>query len=74
MDRVPKKKKKIETRDLDNSNLTRFPLDDSFQGVRLFVLAFNNTTVTVPNNHINNTNNRNLRNIHTKYFLPRVNN
>ena len=65
---------KIETRDLDNNNLTRFPLDDSFQGVRLFVLAFNNTTVTVPNNHINNTNNRNLRNIHTKYFLPRVNN
>ena len=35
---------KIETRDLDNNNLTRFPLDASFQGVRrLFVLAFNNT-------------------------------
>ena len=33
---------KIETRDLDNNNLTRFPLDASFQGVRrLFVLAFN---------------------------------
>ena len=49
---------KIETRNLDNKNLTRFPLDASFQGVtRLFVLAFNNTTVTVPNNPINNTNN-----------------
>ena len=67
---------KIETRDLDNNNLTRFPLDASFQGVRrLFVLAFNNTTVTVtvPNNQINNANNRLLRNSHTKYFLPRVN-
>ena len=65
---------KIETKDLDNNNLTRFPLDASFQGVkRLFVLAFNNTTVTVPNNPINNTNNRVLRNSHTKYFLPRVN-
>ena len=65
---------KIETRDLDNNNLTRFPLDASFQGVRrLFVLAFNNTTVNVPNNPINNTNNRVLRNSHTKYFLPRVN-
>ena len=39
----------------------------------MFVLAFNNTTVTVPNNPINNTNNRVLRNSHTKYFLPRVN-
>ena len=65
---------KIETRDLDNNNFTRFPLDASFQGVRrLFVLAFNNTTVNVPNNPINNTNNRVLRNSHTKYFLPRVN-
>ena len=35
---------KIETRDLDNKNLTRFPLDVSFKGVRgLFVLAFDNT-------------------------------
>ena len=65
---------KIESRNLDNNNLTRFPLDASFQGVRrLFVLAFNNTTVNVPNNPINNTNNRVLRNSHTKYFLPRVN-
>ena len=64
---------KIEKK-LGNNNLTRFPLDASFQGVRrLFVLAFNNTTVTVPNNPINNTNNRVLRNSHTKYFLPRVN-
>ena len=56
---------KIETRNLDNNNLTRFPLDASFQGVRrLFVLAFNNTTVNVPNNPINNTNNRVLRNSH----------
>ena len=58
---------KIETRNLDNSNLTRFPhkIDASFQGVRrLFVLAFNNTTVNVPNNPINNTNNRVLRNSH----------
>ena len=65
---------KIETRNLDNNNLTKFPLDTSFQGVRrLFVLAFNNTTVTVPNKPINNANNRVLRNSHTKYFPPRVN-
>ena len=31
---------KIEARDLDNNNLTRFPLDASFQGVkRLFALG-----------------------------------
>ena len=36
---------KIESRNLDNNNLTRFPLDASFQGVRrLFVLPFNNTS------------------------------
>ena len=59
---------------LDNNNLTRFPLDSFFQGVRrLFVLAFNSTTVNVPNNPINNSNNRVLRNSHTKYFLSRVN-
>ena len=35
-----------ETRNLDNNNLTRFPLDASLQGVRrLFVLPFSNTTV-----------------------------
>ena len=58
------KKKKIETRDLDNNNLTRFPLDASFQGVRrLFVLAFDNT---------DNGAKKVERNSHTKYFLPRV--
>ena len=63
----------IESRNFDNNNLKRFPLDASFQGVRkLFVLAFNNTNVTVPNNLINNTNNTVLKNSHTKYFLPRV--
>ena len=65
---------KIESKNLDNSNLTRFPLDASFQGVRkLFVLAFNNTTVNVPNDSINNINNRLFRNSYTKYLLPRVN-
>ena len=34
---------KMESRNLDNSNLTRFPLDTSFQEVRrLFFLTFNN--------------------------------
>ena len=66
-------KTKIETRNSDNNNLPRYPLDASFQGVRrLFVLAFDNTTVNVPNNPINNTNNRVLRNSNTKCFLPRV--
>ena len=61
---------KIETRDLDNNNLTRFSLDASFQGVkRLFVLPFNNSTVNVSNNPINNTNNRVLRNSQAKYFF-----
>ena len=65
---------KIETRNLDNNNLTRFPLDASFQGVRiLFVLVFKNTEGTIPNNPINNTANRLERNSHRKYFLPRVN-
>ena len=64
----------IESRNFDNNNLKRFPLDASFQGVkrRLFVVAFNNTTVNVPNDPINNTNNRVERNSHTKWFLPRV--
>ena len=64
---------KIKTRDLDHNNLTRFLLDDSFQGVRrLFVLAFNNNTVDIPNNLINNSNKRVERDSHTKYFLSRV--
>ena len=65
---------KIESRNLGNNNLTRFPLHASFQGVRrLFAIVFNNTTVNVPNDTINNTNNRVERNSHTKHFLPRVN-
>ena len=56
---------KIETRNLDNNNLTRFPLDASFQRVRrLLVLAFNNTEGGA---------NKVERNSNTKYFLPRVN-
>ena len=65
---------KIETRNLDNNNLTRFPLDASFQGVRrLFVLVFNNTEVTITDDPINNTANRVERNSHTEYFLPWIN-
>ena len=46
-----------------------------FQGVRrLFVLAFNNTTVPVPNNPIDNTNNSlSLKKQPHKIFFPRVN-
>ena len=40
---------------------------------RLFVPAFSNGTVNIPNNPINNSNNRFLRNSHTEYFLPTVN-
>ena len=65
---------KIESKKLDDDNFTRFPVDASFQGVkRLFVLAFNNTTVNVPNDLTINTNNRVLKNNPQKYFLPRVN-
>ena len=63
---------KIETRDLDDHNLTRFPIDASFQGVRrLFVLAFNNTTADDDNDAINNTNNRVLGNSYRKYFFSK---
>ena len=56
---------KIESRHLDNSNVTRFPLDTSFQGVRkLSVLAFDNT---------DNGAKKVERNSPTIYFLPRVN-
>ena len=56
---------KIGTRNLDNNNLTKFPLDASFQGVRrLFVLDFDNT---------DNGDKKVERNSHTNYFLPRVN-
>ena len=57
-------KSKIETKSADNNNVTRLPLDASFQGVnRLFVLAFDNTD---GNKHVE-------RDSHRKYFLPRVN-
>ena len=66
-------KSKIETKTADNDNITRFPLDASFQGAnRLFVLAFNNTTEDDDDNPINNTANRVQRDSHRKYFLPRV--
>ena len=66
-------KAKIESRNSDD-NLTRFYLDASFKGIkRLFVIAFNNATVNVPNNPINNTNNKVVRDSDRKYFLPRVN-
>ena len=56
---------KIETKNLDNDNLTRFTLYAAFQGVRrLFVLAFNNTDGNA---------NKVERNSHKKYFLSRVN-
>ena len=55
-----KYKSKTETQELDNSNLKRFPLDASFQGVnRSFILAFDNTdgsTNTVERVNITNTN------------------
>ena len=58
-------KSKIETKEADANNLTRFPLDASFQGVnRLFVVAFGNT---------NNGANKVERDSHRKYFLLRVN-
>ena len=58
-------KSKIETKAADSNNVTRFPLDASFQGVnRRFVLAFDNP---------NNGDNKIERDSHRKYFLPRVN-
>ena len=48
----------------DNNNVTRFPLDASFQDVnRLFVLAFDNTE---------NGNKNFERDSYRKCFLPRV--
>ena len=61
---------KIETKTADNGNVTRFSLDTSFQGVdRLFVLAFDNTTLANGNDGPN----RAKRDSYRKYFLPRVN-
>ena len=55
---------KIETKNLDVNNVTRFPVDVSFQGGnRLLVLAFDNTE---------NGNKKVERGSHRKYFLPRV--
>ena len=55
---------KIETKTADNNNITRFPLDASFESVnRLFVIAFDNT---------NNDANKVEIDIYRKYFLPRV--
>ena len=58
-------KTKIDTKQEDNNNLTRFYLDASFQGVkRLFVVAFDYT---------DNGASKVERNSQRKYFLPRVN-
>ena len=58
-------KSKIKTKEVDANNLTRFPLDASFQGVnRLFFLAFDNA---------NNGANKVEKDSYRKYFLPRVN-
>ena len=57
-------KSKKETKAADNDNITRFPLDASFQGAnRLLALAFNNTYGIA---------NKVERNSHRKYFLLRV--
>ena len=57
-------KSKTETKNLDANNVTRFPLDVSFQAVnRLFVLVFDNTE---------NGDKKVKRDSHRKYFLPRV--
>ena len=57
-------KSKMETKTADDNNVTRFPLDASFQGVnRLFVLAFDNTE---------NGNKKVERDSHRKYFLQGV--
>ena len=57
-------KSKVETKNLDNNNVTRFPFDASFQGASgLFVLAYNNT---------NGNADQVERDSHRKYFLPRV--
>ena len=57
--------RKIESRNLENNNLTRFHLDASFLEVRrLFVVAFGNT---------DNVDKKVERNSHRKCFLPRVN-
>ena len=55
----------METKEADANDLTRFPLDASFQGVnRLFVLDFDKTE---------NGASKVERDSHRIYFLPRVN-
>ena len=57
-------KSKIETKTADNDNITRFPLDASFQRAnRLFILAFNNTTEDDGNPTNNTTNKVEMENI-----------
>ena len=64
-------KARVESRNLDGQNPTRFYLDASFQGVKkFFVLAFDITTV---NNDSNDGPNKVKRKSNTKYFLAREN-
>ena len=57
-------KSKVETKEIDNTNVTRFPFDASFQRAnRLFVLAYNKTDGNA---------NQVERNSHRKCFSPRV--
>ena len=66
-------KSKIDSKEADKNNLTRFPLDASFQGTnRLFVPPFNNTNENENEVTASNTANRVQRNSHRKYFLPKV--
>ena len=67
--------KQKQKQEIQTITLTRFLFYASFKGVRrfFFFLAFNNTTVNVPNNPIDNTNNRVERNSRTKSSLPRLN-
>ena len=54
-------KTKMEFQNLDDNNLTRFYLDVSFQRVKRWFVAFNNTTADVAHNPVNNTNNKVVR-------------
>ena len=66
-------KSKIESKEVDKNNRTRFRLDASFQGTnRLFVLAFDNTTENDNEVPASNTVNGVQRDSYRKYFLRRV--
>ena len=66
-------KSKIESKEAYKNNLTRFPLDASFQGTnRLFALPLDNTTENDDEVAASNTANKVQRDSHRKYFLPRV--